>query len=66
MKELTIEATPENVDRVIEFIDDGIPYDPLAKEDPDISLSTGNGLGGFEFFNMPSTRSLGFNVKLTF
>ena len=34
--------------------------------DPDISLSTGNGLGGFEFFNMPSTRSIGFNVKLTY
>ena len=97
MKELTIEATPENVDKVIEFIDeqleelgcgtkeqmaietaadelfanianyaynpetgyatvqvdvvedplsveitfidDGVPYDPLAKEDPDTTLS---------------------------
>ncbi len=37
-----------------------------APVDPDISLSTGNGLGGFEFFNMPSTRSIGFNVKLTY
>lgn len=37
-----------------------------APVDPDISLSTGNGLGGFELFNMPSTRSYGFNVKLTF
>ncbi len=37
-----------------------------APVDPDVSLSTGNGLGGFELFNMPSTRSYGFNVKLTF
>ena len=25
---------------VISFIDNGMPYDPLAKEDPDITLST--------------------------
>lgn len=37
-----------------------------APVDPDVSLSTGNGLGGFELFNTPSTRSFGFNVKLTF
>ena len=36
-----------------------------APVDPDVSLSTGNGLGGFELFNTPSTRSFGFNVKLT-
>jgi len=35
-----------------------------APVDPDISLSTGNGLGGFEMFNMPSSRSYGLNVKL--
>jgi len=37
-----------------------------APVDPDVSLSTGNGLGGFELFNTPSTRSFGFNVKMTF
>lgn len=37
-----------------------------APVDPDISLSTGNGLGAFELFNMPSSRSYGFSVKLTF
>ena len=37
-----------------------------APVDPDVSISTGNGLGGFEFFNMPSTRSYGFNVKMNF
>lgn len=37
-----------------------------APVDPDVSLSTGNGLNGFEMFNMPSARSLGFNLKLNF
>lgn len=37
-----------------------------APVDPDVSLSTGNGLGGFELFNMPATRSFGFNVKMNF
>ena len=37
-----------------------------APVDPDISLSTGNGLGGFEMFNMPSSRSYGLNVKINF
>ena len=32
--------------------------------DPDISLGTGGGLGGFDMFNLPSTRSFGFNLKL--
>ena len=31
---------PDNVDMVqITFTDKGIPYDPLAKEDPDVTLS---------------------------
>ena len=34
--------------------------------DPDVSLSTGNGLGAFEMFNMPSSRSYGLSMKLTF
>ncbi len=54
MKELTIDATIENIAAVtafvdeqleqrdcpmITFIDNGIPYDPLAKVDPDVTLS---------------------------
>lgn len=35
-----------------------------APVDPDISLSSSNGLGGFEVFNLPSERSFGFNLKL--
>lgn len=34
--------------------------------DPDVSLSTTNGLGGFELFNMPSSRSFGLSLKLNF
>ena len=34
--------------------------------DPDVALATGNGLSGFELFNMPTSRSYGFNVKLNF
>lgn len=34
--------------------------------DPDISLSTKNGLGAFDVFNMPSVRSFGVNLKLEF
>ena len=37
-----------------------------APVDPDVSLSSGNGLGGFEMFNLPSSRSFGFNLKLNF
>ena len=37
-----------------------------APVDPDISLSTANGLGGFEIFNLPSARSFGVNAKLNF
>jgi hypothetical protein len=37
-----------------------------APVDPDISVSTANGLGGIDMFNMPSTRSFGVNLKLNF
>jgi len=35
-----------------------------APTDPDVSLSTVNGLGAFELYNMPSSRSYGFSLKL--
>ena len=34
-----IEVMEEPLSVVITFIDKGIPYDPLAKEDPDVTLS---------------------------
>ena len=35
-----------------------------APVDPDVSLSTANGLGGIDVFNSPSSRSFGLNIKL--
>lgn len=32
--------------------------------DPDVSLSTANGLGGIDIFNYPSARSFGLNIKV--
>ena len=37
-----------------------------APVDPDVALSTGNGLSAFEMFNLPSSRSYGFSLKLNF
>ncbi len=37
-----------------------------APHDPNISLSTGNALQGVDVLGLPSTRSLGLNVNLTF
>lgn len=34
-----VEVTEEPLAVIITFIDNGVPYDPLAKEDPDITLS---------------------------
>lgn len=34
-----VEVTDDPMAVVITFIDNGIPYDPLAKEDPDVTLS---------------------------
>ena len=35
-----------------------------APVDPDVSLSTANGLGGIDVFNYPSARSFGINIKV--
>lgn len=37
-----------------------------APFDPDVVLSTGNNNQGIDVFGMPSTRSIGFNLKATF
>ncbi|WP_432221164.1 SusC/RagA family TonB-linked outer membrane protein [Flavobacterium sp. TMP13] len=37
-----------------------------APFDPNVALSTGEGLQGVEIFGMPSTRSVGLNLNLTF
>ena len=37
-----------------------------SPSDPDVSMSTSNGYGGFNYFSLPATRSFGFNLKATF
>lgn len=37
-----------------------------APMDPDVSVGTGNGWQGIEMFTLPSTRSIGLNLKLNF
>ena len=46
-----VEAIEDPRAVVITFIDKGVPYDPLAKEDPDITLSAEErGIGGLGIF----------------
>ncbi|MEO6135766.1 MAG: SusC/RagA family TonB-linked outer membrane protein [Ginsengibacter sp.] len=37
-----------------------------APSDPELSLSSGNGLSGLDFFGQPSTRNFGFNLNVIF
>lgn len=44
---IRIEADPEGRRVALTFLDGGVPYDPLAKDDPDVSLSAEErGIGG--------------------
>ena len=46
-----VEVETEPLAVVITFIDHGVPYDPLAKEDPDVTLSAEErGIGGLGIF----------------
>ena len=45
------EVSDDPVTVAITFVDHGVPYDPLAKEDPDVSLSAEErGIGGLGIF----------------
>jgi hypothetical protein len=37
-----------------------------ATHDPNVTLSSGNALQGVDILGLPSTRSLGLNINLTF
>ena len=46
---MAVEENPKTA--VITFIDQGVPYDPLAKDDPDVTLSiTEREIGGLGIF----------------
>ena len=59
-----VEVVEEPLSVVITFIDNGVPYDPLAKEDPDITLSAEErevgGLGIFMVKKMASDISYAY------
>ena len=51
-----VEVTENPLAVVITFIDNGVPYDPLAKEDPDTTLSAEErGIGGLGIFMVKKT-----------
>ena len=56
IKDLTISFVGRN----LFFFYKNIPYDP------DTLLDTDGHYQGFNFYGMPATRSLGFNIKVTF
>ena len=51
-----VEVTEEPISAVITFIDHGVPYDPLKKDDPDITLSAEErAIGGLGVFMVKKT-----------
>ena len=51
-----VEVTEDPIAVVITFIDRGVPYDPLKKEDPDITLSAEErAIGGLGIFMLKKT-----------
>lgn len=53
---IIIEILPDTNEAAITFIDQGIPYDPLKKEDPDIMLpSSERQIGGLGIFMVKKT-----------
>ena len=51
-----VEVTEEPISVVITFIDHGVPYDPLKKDDPDITLSAEErAIGGLGVFMVKKT-----------
>lgn len=51
-----VETQEDPLAVIITFIDSGVPYDPLAREDPDITLSVEErGIGGLGIFMVKKT-----------
>ena len=61
---IRVEVVEEPLSVVITFIDNGIPYDPLAKDDPDVSLSAEErNIGGLGIF---LTKKLMDDIEYTY
>lgn len=53
---MRVEVTEAPISVIITFIDRGIPYDPLKKDDPDITLSAEEReIGGLGIFMVKKT-----------
>ena len=53
---IRVEITKDPLAAVLTFIDHGVPYDPLAKEDPDVTLSAEERqIGGLGIFMVKNT-----------
>ncbi|SKB71521.1 Anti-sigma regulatory factor (Ser/Thr protein kinase) [Lachnospiraceae bacterium] len=53
---IKIDTDPDNSKATITFIDEGVPYDPLKKEDPDVTLSAEERpIGGLGIFIVKKT-----------
>lgn len=51
-----VEVTEDPLAVIITFIDNGIPYDPLAKDDPDVTLSAEDrDVGGLGIYMVKKT-----------
>ena len=51
-----VEVTEDPLAVVITFVDNGVPYDPLAKADPDITLAIEErGIGGLGIYMVKKT-----------
>lgn len=51
-----VEVTDSPISVIVTFIDHGVPYDPLKKDDPDISLSAEErAIGGLGIFIVKKT-----------
>ena len=51
-----ISRSKATIVRMMTFIDNGVPYDPLAKEDPDTTLSAEErSIGGLGIFMVKKT-----------
>ena len=56
MATVRVEVSEEPIEVTITFIDKGVPYDPLAKEDPDVTLSAEERqIGGLGIFMTKKT-----------
>ena len=53
---IRVECSENPAAAVISFLDSGVPFDPLAKEDPDVSLSAEEReIGGLGIFMAKKT-----------